>query len=59
MNAMWKGGLVVVLAVGAGALLVATRDPLPEIWSGKLWLYDPELETWVQDDWIIGPSDTH
>jgi hypothetical protein len=42
-----------------GALLVATRDPLPEIWSGKLWLYDPELETWVQDDWIIGPSDTH
>jgi hypothetical protein len=38
-------------------LFTATRDPLPEIWSGKLWLYDPELETWVQDDWTIGPSD--
>ena len=38
-------------------LFTATRDPLPKIWSGKLWLYDPELGTWVQDDWTIGPSD--
>jgi hypothetical protein len=40
-------------------LFTATRDPLPEIWSGKLWLYDPEVGSWVQDAWAIGPSDTH
>jgi hypothetical protein len=38
-------------------LATATRDPLPEIWSGKLWLYDPELERWVKEDWKVGPSD--
>ncbi len=47
------------LASLATQLFTATRDPLPDIWSGKLWLYDPELETWVQEDWSIGPSDTH
>ena len=45
------------LSAISAVLATATRDPLPEIWSGKVWLYDPELGTWVQDDWTIGPSD--
>jgi hypothetical protein len=41
----------------SAVLATGTRDPLPEIWSGKLWLYDPELQQWFEDDWVIGPSD--
>jgi hypothetical protein len=42
------------LATISSALSLATKDPLPVIWQGQVWLYDRDNSVWRQEELTIG-----